>query len=287
MATLHFKDQINFVKGQPLFDAESLATTAVANVPFRNLVRQSFPQNSDTIITLKENVWISPDEAKKLTEKPLTLIDENGVELASSCGEGNDNEETIISQTSIIVRYAWDLLAINEAVIGALTQNAIQGEVSPQAVIEGTVKIGAGTRILPGVYIEGNAIIGENCKIGPNCYIRGNTAIGDHCHVGNAVEVKNSILGHHTNVGHLSYVGDTIIGDETNLGAGTITSNYRADKQNHHSMIDGEKINTGRRKFGSIIGHQVFTGINTSIYPGRKITSGTMTLPGTMVIKDL
>jgi len=284
MAQLHFHDIIDFIKGQPLFDAESLATTRVANQSFQDLVRQSFPLVIEANITIKKNVWISPEDAQTLTQNKVKLVDFEGRELATS---GDGSEGSVISSTSLIIRYAWDLLNLNECVIGAFSHENVQGEISPQAVIEGIVKVGKGTRILPGVYIEGNAIIGENCKIGPNCYIRGNTAIGDNCHIGNAVEVKNSIIGNHTNAGHLSYIGDTIIGDHTNLGAGTITSNYRADKQNHTSYIDGKKINTGRRKFGSIIGHHVFTGINTSIYPGRKLSNNTMTLPGTMVTKDL
>ena len=52
-------------------------------------------------------------------------------------------------------------------------------------------------------------------------------------------------------------------------------------------MVDGELVDTGRRKFGAILGNAVFTGINTSIYPGRKIGNGIMTRPGTIVQKDL
>ena len=42
----------------------------------------------------------------------------------------------------------------------------------------------------------------------------------------------------------------------------------------------------GRRKLGMIIGDDVHTGINTTIYPGRKLWSGTSTLPGEVVRKD-
>jgi hypothetical protein len=40
------------------------------------------------------------------------------------------------------------------------------------------------------------------------------------------------------------------------------------------------------RKFGTIIGDDVHTGINTSIYPGRKLWPGTSTLPGEVVQRD-
>ncbi|HEY8990922.1 MAG TPA: hypothetical protein VIM46_03020, partial [Luteolibacter sp.] len=192
-----------------------------------------------------------------------------------------------VGERSFLIRHPWDFLRANEACVGALDATLIQGDVHPSALIEGHLQVGAGTRILPGVFIEGNVIIGENCKIGPNCYLRGNTSIGDGCHVGQAVEIKNSILLTKTSVGHLSYVGDSILGEKVNFGAGTITSNLRHDGQNHRSMVDGELVDTGRRKFGVIVGDGVHTGIHTSLYPGRKLWPGTSTRPGEIVQHDL
>ena len=87
--------------------------------------------------------------------------------------------------------------------------------------------------------------------------------------------------------GHLSYIGDSIVGQHTNFGAGTITSNFRHDGRNHTSKVCGKLLDTGRRKFGSIIGENVHTGIHTSIYPGRKIWADLCTLPGDIVKHDL
>ncbi len=195
--------------------------------------------------------------------------------------------EIIVDNESVVVSYPWDVLAINEKVIAKVKTDVIEGTVRENVVIDGNVEIGEGTVLLPGVYIEGNAIIGKDCKIGPNCYIRGNTYIGNGCHVGQAVEVKNSMLMDKVAAGHLSYVGDTIVCPRTNFGAGTIISNFRHDGKNHHSRIKGKIIDTGRRKFGSIIGENVHTGIHTSIYCGRKIWKDCWTLPGDVVKKDV
>ncbi len=183
-------------------------------------------------------------------------------------------------------RYPWDLLAIQERIM-AVWKDEISGEVHPAAVIEGKLKLGKGSRILPGVYIEGNVVIGEGCKIGPNCYVRGNTSIGDNCHIGQSVEIKNSLILSGSNVGHLSYVGDSILGVNVNLGAGTIVSNFRHDGGNHISRVGKELVDTGRRKFGTVIGDGVHTGIGTLVYPGRKIGPGLFTLPGDVVRKDI
>jgi UDP-N-acetylglucosamine diphosphorylase / glucose-1-phosphate thymidylyltransferase / UDP-N-acetylgalactosamine diphosphorylase / glucosamine-1-phosphate N-acetyltransferase / galactosamine-1-phosphate N-acetyltransferase len=184
-------------------------------------------------------------------------------------------------------RYPWDLLAIQEKILSALAEDEIAGEVHPAAVIEGKIKLGKGSRILPGVFIEGNVVIGEDCKIGPNCYIRGNTSIGDRCHIGQSVEVKNSIILSGTNVGHLSYVGDSILGENVNFGAGTLVSNLRHDGRNHGSIVSGKRVDTGRRKFGTVVGDGAHTGIGTLIYPGRKIGPGKTTLPGECVKRDV
>jgi carbonic anhydrase/acetyltransferase-like protein (isoleucine patch superfamily) len=194
---------------------------------------------------------------------------------------------TQVPFAGLVLRYPWDILVLNERLVAKLEKPEIAGEVSPAAHVEGVIRVGAGSRILPGVFIEGNVVIGKNCKIGPNCYLRGNTVIGDNCHVGQAVEIKNSVIGFKTAVGHLSYVGDSVLGDHVNFGAGTIIGNLRHDGKNHRSLVNGTLVDTGRRKFGAIVGDDVHTGIHTAIYPGRKLAAGTSTRPGDVVQLDL
>ena len=191
------------------------------------------------------------------------------------------------SDASLRIRYPWDVLRIHEELLSALTEDRIRGDLSSAAHVEGYLILGEGSRILPGVFIEGNVVIGAGCKIGPNAYLRGCTTIGDRCHIGQAVEIKNSIILDETSIGHLSYCGDSIIGARVNLGAGTITANFRHDGKSHRSTVLGHLINTGRRKFGTIIGDGVHTGVHTSIYPGRKLWPGTSTRPGAVVDHDL
>jgi len=181
------------------------------------------------------------------------------------------------------VGYPWHLL---EFFLGKI-KNKRQGRIEKGVVIKGNVVIGKNTIIKSGVYMEGNIIIGENCKIGPNCFIRGSTAIGNNCHIGQAVEIKNTIIGAGSNVPHLSYVGDSIIGENVNFGAGSIVANLRHDNANMKTVINGKLIETGRRKLGAIVGDDAHLGINTIIYPGRKIYAEKTTLPGEIIKKDV
>lgn len=185
------------------------------------------------------------------------------------------------------ISFAWSLLDANSYFVGKLEKSDIKGKVEDGVTVKGNIAVGEGSVIMRGVYIEGNVVIGKGCRIGPNCYLRGNTTVGDRCRIGQAVEIKNSIIGDKSNVPHLSYVGDSVIGDSCNLGAGTITANLRHDNGNVKSVVGEKIVDSGRRKLGAVIGDNVHTGINTMIYPGRKIWPNKTTVPGEIIKKDI
>jgi UDP-N-acetylglucosamine diphosphorylase/glucosamine-1-phosphate N-acetyltransferase len=179
----------------------------------------------------------------------------------------------------------WHILEVNQKLMEKIGSKK-EGKISIKATIDGQVQIGKGTRVLAGAYITGPVVIGQNCLIGPNCYIRPHTSIGDNCHAGNGVEIKNSVIFSNTNIPHLNYVGDSVIGEGCNLGAGTKVANLMHDG-NVKMEINGELVDTGRRKLGAVIGDNVKTGINTSIYPGRKIGSNSTTDVAAVVKKNI
>ena len=185
------------------------------------------------------------------------------------------------------IGYPWHLLDANAWLLGNRFAPCIECEPGPGVYIEGPVGIGAGTVLRPGTVIHGPAVIGRDCIIGPNCWIRPGTAIGDRCHVGQASEIKNSILFDGARAPHQNYVGDSVIGEAANLGCGTVTANVRHDNKTHGSVVKGVLVDSGRRKLGAIIGDRVHTGINTSIYPGRKLWPKTATRPGEVVDRDV
>ena len=232
--------------------------------------------------------WPSDALMEKLLacNTPFAVTTSDGLLLANR-GQETTPEIYPCDEESIIIQYPWDLLNLNEQILAGVKENEIAGNVRELAVLNGIVHLGEGSVILPGVYIEGVAIIGKNCKIGPNCHLRGFNYIGSDCHIGQAVEVKNSILMSNVKAGHLTYLGDSIICSDVNIGAGTITSNLRHDGKKQKSVVNGMLVDTGRRKFGAIIGKDVHTGIHTSIYPGRKIWAGMNTRPGDIIQQDL
>ena len=186
----------------------------------------------------------------------------------------------------IPIGYPWGLLDANSHLLKSIEPEN-KGEVEPNATVKGPVKIGKGTIVKNGAYIEGPVVIGENCSIGPNCFIRGSTSIGDRCRIGNAVEIKNSVIMNNVAMCHLSYIGDSVVGNNANIAAGNVTANLRHDRKTVKTPVGDDMVDSGRRKLGAIIGDCVQTGINTTIYPGRKIWPGKTTLPGDVVKEDI
>jgi len=182
--------------------------------------------------------------------------------------------------------YPWDIFDVVPYLFNKQKKER-KGRIERGATLIGDVIVKEGTLIKSGAYIEGPVYIGKNCIIGPNCFIRSGTVIEDNCRVGQAVEIKNSLIGKGTFAPHLAYIGDSIIGENCNISAGTVAANLRHDKKTVETMVKGTLIDTKRNKLGTVMGDNVKTGVNTIIYPGRKIWNDKATLPGEKVEKDI
>jgi len=193
-----------------------------------------------------------------------------------------DEMEGILLKEWRDVVYPWHMLDANEEILKKIDKK-VEGTIEKNTTIKGNIIVGKNTTIMNGSYIEGPVIIGENCKIGPNCYIRPYTSIGNGCHIGNACDVKNSIIMNNSKIPHQNYVGDSIIGENCNLGAGLKVANLRLDKKNINVILNGNKINTNRRKLGVIMGDNVQTGINSLMNIGLIIGNDCLIGPGALV----
>jgi len=101
--------------------------------------------------------------------------------------------------------------------------------------------------------------------------------------VGNSTELKNVILFNNVQVPHYNYVGDSILGYRSHMGAGSITSNVKSDKTLVTVKYQGEKITTGLKKFGAILGDCVEVGCNSVLNPGSVICPNSNIYPLSMV----
>jgi bifunctional UDP-N-acetylglucosamine pyrophosphorylase/glucosamine-1-phosphate N-acetyltransferase len=231
--------------------------------PPTNLINAGLYFFTPMIFEAIEKTKLSPRGEYELTDSLQVMIDVGYGLLYRQISRFKD------------IAYPWSLLEANEALLSSI-EPLNEGNAEDGAIIKGKVVIGADTLVRSGSYIEGPVVIGKNCRIGPNCYIRPGTTIGDNCHIGAAVEVKNSIIMEGSKIPHHNYVGDSVIGANCNLGSGTKIANLRLYGGN--VKVDG--VDTGRRKFGAVLGDGVETGINSSVDTGTSIGGSSFVWPG-------
>jgi NDP-sugar pyrophosphorylase family protein len=133
--------------------------------------------------------------------------------------------------------------------------------------------------IAPTAFIGDDVIIGAETEVRHCAFIRGSALIGRSCVVGNSTELKNVILFDSVQVPHYNYVGDSVLGYKSHMGAGSITSNVKSDKTPVCVSCDGEKIQTGLKKFGAILGDYVEVGCGSVLNPGAVIGPHTNVYP--------
>ena len=134
-------------------------------------------------------------------------------------------------------------------------------------------------KIAPSASIGGPCIIDCDAEVRHCAYIRGSAIVGKGAVVGNSCELKNCILFDSVQVPHFNYVGDSILGYKSHMGAGAVTSNVKSDKTLVSVKSGDTKIDTGRKKFGAMLGDFVEVGCNSVLCPGTVIGRNTNVYP--------
>ncbi len=146
-------------------------------------------------------------------------------------------------------------------------------ERSPQVWVHKSAKV------FPSAYLGAPCIIGPDTEVRHCAFVRGSALVGAGCVVGNSVELKNVILFDGVQVPHYNYVGDSILGYKSHMGAGSITSNVKSDRT-LVAVKDGEALlETGRKKFGAVLGDHVEVGCNSVLNPGTVVGRGSSIYP--------
>ncbi|NLK74919.1 MAG: UDP-N-acetylglucosamine pyrophosphorylase [Clostridiales bacterium] len=191
-----------------------------------------------------------------------------------------DVKETIAAPIFTGCTYPWEVLAkIKEGIlqIGKSLSKDEYNQVGEDVWIAKTAKIA------PTACINGPAIIGKEAEIRHCAFIRGSAIVGEGAVVGNSTELKNVILFNKVQVPHYNYVGDSILGYKAHMGAGSITSNVKSDKTLVKVTVGTERIETGLKKFGAILGDKVEVGCNSVLNPGTIVGRNSNIYPLSMV----
>ena len=145
------------------------------------------------------------------------------------------------------------------------------------------VWVAKSAKVAPTAFLGGPCIIGEDTEVRHCAFIRGSALVGNGCVVGNSVELKNVIIFDDVQVPHYNYVGDSILGYHSHMGAGSITSNVKADKTNVVIKSEADSIETGLKKVGAFLGDYAEIGCNSVLNPGTVIGRHSNVYPLSMV----
>jgi len=202
-----------------------------------------------------------------------------------------DYNHTILRDYFNTYEYLWYILSDLKKIIFEISKG-----LNNDFIKKGdNIWIGKGTRIADTACIKGPVIIGNDCDIRHCAYVRDNVIIGSNAVIGNSTEVKNSIIFDNASCPHFNYIGDSIMGYKSHLGAGAVLSNVKLIDKRINIYINDQIIDTGLKKFGSLIGDYSEIGSNSVLNPGSIIGSGTIVyplsnvrgvIPGGMIFKN-
>lgn len=188
-------------------------------------------------------------------------------------------EETMAKELLLSKTYPWEVLPfIHDAILKV--GSTLSKEEYDQ--VEEDIWIAKSAKVAKTASIHGPAIIGKNAEIRHCAFIRGNAFVGEGAVVGNSTELKNVILFNKVQVPHYNYVGDSILGYCSHMGAGSITSNVKSDKTLVVIKAGEERIETGIKKVGAMLGDYVEVGCGSVLNPGTVIGAHTNIYPLSM-----
>ena len=177
-------------------------------------------------------------------------------------------DETIAKDIFEGVTYPWEVLPFIKEFIVKLG-NTLDPEEYDK--IGEDIWVAKSAKIAPTVALNGPCIIGKDAEVRHCAFIRGNAIVGEGAVVGNSTELKNAVLFNKVQVPHYNYVGDAVLGYKSHMGAGSICSNVKSDKKLVVVKDGEEKIETGLKKFGAMLGDHVEVGCGSVLNPGTVI----------------
>ena len=185
-------------------------------------------------------------------------------------------DETIAKELMTRYEYPWEVLKHIEEYILELGKILNEDEYIKK---DNNIWIHKTANVYDSAYIGENCIICKDAEVRHCAFIRKNAIIGEGAVVGNSTELKNVILFNKVQVPHYNYVGDSILGYKSHMGAGSITSNVKSDKKLIVVKNGEQKIETGLKKMGAMLGDNVEIGCGSVLNPGTIIGRNTNIYP--------
>jgi UDP-N-acetylglucosamine diphosphorylase/glucosamine-1-phosphate N-acetyltransferase len=179
-------------------------------------------------------------------------------------------EQDLAGMTPALAGRVHRLAALEEAERVRIEEGAVVGAFAVLDASDGPILVGRGARIEAHSHVRGPCVIGEGTQILGGA-ISG-TTFGPQCRI--AGEVESSVWQGYANKRHHGFVGHSLVGEWVNLGALTTTSDLKNNYGSVRVVIDGQDVDSGSPKVGSLIGAHVKTGIGTLLPTGACVGTG-------------
>lgn len=191
-----------------------------------------------------------------------------------------DLKETIAAEIFEGATYPWEVLPQIKDFILKLGETLDTEKFEKRGE---DIWVAKSAKVAPTACLNGPLIVDEEAEIRHCAFVRGSAIVGKGAVVGNSTELKNVILFNKVQVPHYNYVGDSILGFKAHMGAGSITSNVKSDKTLVVIKNGEEKIETGLKKVGAMLGDNVEVGCNSVLNPGTVIGRNSNVYPTSCV----
>jgi UDP-N-acetylglucosamine diphosphorylase / glucose-1-phosphate thymidylyltransferase / UDP-N-acetylgalactosamine diphosphorylase / glucosamine-1-phosphate N-acetyltransferase / galactosamine-1-phosphate N-acetyltransferase len=142
-------------------------------------------------------------------------------------------------------------------------------QIKPGAVLDassGPIFIDRNAIVFPNAVIEGPVYIGEGTKVKSGATLYENVSVGKVCKVGG--EIEDTVIFPYSNKQHSGFLGHAYIGSWVNIGADTNCSDLKNNYGTVRFYNNGDMINSGLQFLGLIMGDHSKTAINTMFNTG-------------------
>ena len=246
------------------------------------IVEKPDPDDAPSDVRALGIYWLSPDFLPLLAE---TAAHHYAFEDAlDRYVRDHDTRVIRAASPSPSLKYPWDLFDLNRRLMDRHLhpKQAASAWISPSAHIEGDVFIGENVKIYEHAVVKGPCYVGDNCVIGTHALVRDSTDLEPGTVIGAHAEAARCLFQSGAST-HSGYFGDSIFDREARAGAGTVTANVTVHRGEVKSTVKGERVRTGLRSFGAVVGAGTQLGINVSTMPGVLIGARSFVAPGIAV----
>lgn len=217
----------------------------------------------------------------------------------SAYAKENDSRAVVLDKDykGISLKYPWHLFKVQKYLFGnLLTEGKIAGsaQIAKSAIVEGNVVIGENVKIFEGAVVKGPCYLGDNTVIGNNSIVRDYCDLEEGALVGALCEVARTVFQPNVHI-HSGFIGDSILASGARIGAGAITTNVRIDRGEVSVLVKKEsqgvkkidKVATGLKSLGVIVGENSKIGARATFMPGRFIGKNCLVGPAALVMHNI